>query len=49
VESFPGGEVGVGLGIETFNLVVESALHAKVLGSIDIMLDVIPMLPLIPG
>jgi len=49
VESLPGGEVGVGLGIEAFNLVVESTFHAKVSSSIDIMLDVVPMLPLIPG
>jgi len=49
VESFPRGEVGVGLGIEAFNLVVQSAFHAKVSSSIRIMLDVVPMLPLIPG
>jgi len=49
VESFPGGEVGVGLGMETFNLIVESTFHAKVSSSINIMLDVVPMLPLIPG
>jgi len=49
VESFPRGEVGVGLGIETFNLAVKSTFHAKVSSLINIMLDVVPMLPLIPG
>jgi len=49
VESFPRGEVGVDLGTETFNLVVESAFHAKVSSSIRIMLDLVPMFPLIPG
>jgi len=43
------GEVGVGLGIETLNLVVKSAFHAQVSSSIRIMLDVVPMFPLIPG
>ena len=49
MESFPRWEVGVGLGIEAFNLVVETTFHAKVSSAIDIMLDVVPMLPLIPG
>jgi len=35
--------------METFNLIVESTFHAKVSSSINIMLDVVPMLPLIPG
>jgi len=49
VESFPRAEVGVGLGIETLDLVVELAFHAKVSSLIRIILDVVPMLPLIPG
>jgi len=49
VESFPRGEVGVGLGIEMLNLVVESAFHVKVSSLVRIMLDIIPMFPLIPG
>jgi len=49
VESFPRGEIGVGLGIETLNLVVESAFHVKVSSSVRIVLDLIPMFPLIPG
>jgi len=49
VESFPRGEVGVGLGIEMFNLMVETAFHAKVSSTIGVMLDVVPMFPLIPG
>jgi len=49
VESFPRGEVGVGLGIETLNLMVKTAFHAEVSSVIRIMLGVVPMLPLIPG
>jgi len=49
VESFPRWEVGVGLGIETLNLVVELAFHAKVSSSVRIMFDIVPMFPLIPG
>jgi len=37
VESFPRGEVGVGLGIETFDLVVKVAFHAKVTSSVLIL------------
>jgi len=49
VESIPRGQVGVGLGIEALNLVVESAFHAKVSSSVRIMLDLVLMLPLISG
>jgi len=49
VESFPRGEVGVGLGTEAFNLVVESAFHAQVSSLVRVMLDLVPMFPLIPG
>jgi len=49
VESFPRGKIGVGLGIETLNLVVKSAFHTKVSSSIRVMLDLIPMFSLIPG
>jgi len=44
-----GGEVGVGLGMETFNLVVEPAFHAQASSLIRIMPDLVPMFPLIPG
>ena len=40
---------GGGLGVEALNLMAESAFHVKVLGSIRFMLDLVPMLPLIPG
>jgi len=49
VQSFLRGEVGVGLGTEMLILVVELAFHAKVSSSIRIMLDLVPMFPLIPG
>jgi len=39
----------VGLGIETLDLMVESAFHAKVTIAIDGVLDVVAMFPLIPG
>jgi len=46
---FPRWEVGVGLGIEMLNLMVKLAFHAKVSSSIRVMLDIVPMFPLIPG
>ena len=49
MQSFLRGEVGVGLGTEMLILVVELAFHAKVSSSIRIMLDLVPMFPLIPG
>jgi len=39
----------VGLGIETFDLMVESAFHAKVTIAINGVLDIVSMFPLIPG
>jgi len=47
VESVPRREVGMGLGAEALNLVVESACHMKVSSLIRFMLDLIPMFPLI--
>jgi len=39
----------VGLGIETLDLMVETAFDAKVTSTIEGVLDVIPMFPLIPS
>jgi len=49
VESFPRGEARTGLGIETLNLMVKVAFHAKVSSSIRAVLDLIPIVPLVPG
>ena len=49
MESFPRGEVGAGLGTEAFDVVVQSAFHVKESSLIGLVLDLVPMIPLIPG
>lgn len=49
VVPFSGWKLGSALGIEALNLEVEAAFHAKVSGTVEIMLDLVAMIPLIPG
>lgn len=49
VITFPGWQVAATLGVESLDLHVETAFHAKVSATVGLVFDFVPMVPLIPG